>query len=429
MKNIKMIALILLSAILLLSSAACNPSDGGNDDAATGKPIAGLPDKLSDPNLKIFLWQPPEGKILEKIFKEFEKKYGGKVDYSVCPWDELNAKYVTTMAANEGPDVIWNQEGWFMHYISGDLLMPVDDYIDLNDPIFDKAVCDVFTWKEKHYLPMGKGMSTGRYVFFNQTLFEAAGAKTPLEYYEEGNWNWETFVKAGKELTADTDGDGKTDQWGWASWMMPIFTSANGGGLVEFGANASVKTTIESEKATRAMQFLKDGYSKDAFMMPDGNMMYQTAFQTGKAAMITEGEWMADTVIKQSGMKDEWDVVPFPLGPDNTEKKNPCSAATWTLAKGAKNPKGGAAFCYMYTTHMQANGNDDLKLYFTDAQIERVLAARENPITNLFEPGFGNWERLQWSFWFEIVGEESVSTVVAKYKPLLERSIRDTLNK
>ncbi len=47
---------------------------------------------------------------------------------------------------------------------------------------------------------------------YNETLFQNYGAKTPMEYYLEGNWTWETMEECFEAVTKDFDGNGKIDK-------------------------------------------------------------------------------------------------------------------------------------------------------------------------------------------------------------------------
>ena len=47
---------------------------------------------------------------------------------------------------------------------------------------------------------------------YNETMFQNYGAKTPLEYYLEGNWTWETMEDCFEAVTKDFDGNGKIDK-------------------------------------------------------------------------------------------------------------------------------------------------------------------------------------------------------------------------
>ena len=46
---------------------------------------------------------------------------------------------------------------------------------------------------------------------FNESLFESYGVKSPLDYYKEGNWTWETMEDCFESVTKDFDGNGKID--------------------------------------------------------------------------------------------------------------------------------------------------------------------------------------------------------------------------
>ena len=50
------------------------------------------------------------------------------------------------------------------------------------------------------------------WFYYNETMFQNYGAKTPLEYYKEGNWTWETMEDCFEAVTKDTDGNGKIDK-------------------------------------------------------------------------------------------------------------------------------------------------------------------------------------------------------------------------
>ena len=50
------------------------------------------------------------------------------------------------------------------------------------------------------------------WFYYNETMFEDYGAKTPLDYYKEGNWTWETMEDCFESVTKDFDGNGKIDK-------------------------------------------------------------------------------------------------------------------------------------------------------------------------------------------------------------------------
>ena len=69
--------------------------------------------------------------------------------------------------------------------------------------------------------------------YYNKTMFENYGVKTPKEYFLEGNWTWETFMRCMEDMTKDVDADGTIDTYGltgdsWGKLVNPYATDENG---------------------------------------------------------------------------------------------------------------------------------------------------------------------------------------------------------
>lgn len=83
--------------------------------------------------------------------------------------------------------------------------------------------------------------------YYNKTMFEEYGVKTPKEYYLEGNWNWETYIECMKAVTKDLDGDGKFDTYGtgtnYLSWVT--FEEAEDGSLSHLILSDTYKEAYE----------------------------------------------------------------------------------------------------------------------------------------------------------------------------------------
>lgn len=80
-----------------------------------------------------------------------------------------------------------------------------DKIFKLNN--YFKSVIDLVTYNGKLYgIPYSCSPTI---LYYNKDLFDKAGVS-----YPNNNWKWEDFKDAAKKLAKDTDGDGKTDQWG-----------------------------------------------------------------------------------------------------------------------------------------------------------------------------------------------------------------------
>ena len=51
-------------------------------------------------------------------------------------------------------------------------------------------------------------------LYYNKTMFENYGVKTPKEYYMDGEWTWDNYLKCLEAVTKDIDSDGTIDTYG-----------------------------------------------------------------------------------------------------------------------------------------------------------------------------------------------------------------------
>lgn len=409
MRRMTLMAMVLCGAVALIAPVAVLARPGV--------------EKLENPNVKVFYWFEPDADGLAAI-KYFEQTYGGKVNLTTnIPWDNLELKTLAAMAAGDPPDALFVQQQMFPRYAVKKVAQPVDPYWDPKDPLWNKAEMDMLSWEGKHY-----AFTTGSspvFIFYNKTMFEDNGLKTPLQYYKEGKWNFENFRKSAIALTQDTNKDGKPDQWGYMSWMYEVFVLANGGRFVQYTPDGKIAFAMEDPKTLAGLQFMQDGYFKDKYIAPDGNVKFSTDFVAGKVGMIAERDYIPQWYLKGK-VKFEWDVVPFPTGPNNTSGAIPGDAQGWGITNGAKNPKGAAAFIYATAKYSADNSERIQTQYYTKDQYKLIMDARKKGVPGMFN-GIGNWWNMQWSFWGEIFAGANVSSTVAKYKPQFQTEIDLTL--
>lgn len=224
----------------------------------------------------------------------------------------------------------------------------MDDYIDLNDPVWNKSVMEQMKYNGRYY-NVPKDV-VAFYIYYNKSMFENNGIKTPSEYYKEGTWNWENFKKSAIALTQDTNADGAIDQWGFNTGRNEYssFFLANGADMVEFKDDGSIELALNNPKMMNALQLIQDGVYKHKYFSPNSNLAaVRDEFQTGKVAMVAERKNTLGDNFK-ADMKYEWDIVPFPSGPDVKTSIAPAASGSWGIPTGAKNPQGAAAWLLFY---------------------------------------------------------------------------------
>lgn len=429
---------VIISVFLMLALSI--PMVGCKENAAnTGKGTYGGVDisKLASTNVSMVSHFDPgikrETTALGAAAKWWKDNTGGTIDLKVIAADIYPTKLMAMIGAGTPADIVMvDQRGWMPRLAVLNVLEPVDDYVvkaDLQD--YEQRLYDSFTWKGKHYAAYVNG-AWGYALWYNKTLFTNNGLKTPREYWDEGNWNWTTFLEVAQELTQDTNKDGKTDQWGYANWGVEVFPAANNARMTKTNDNGTVDVIWDNKEFVESAQFEADLINKYKVWSPDLGFHVQN-FKAGKVAMSAG----ANDFIKSfcEGMKDEVDNAPFPLGPnqDKNDIKYVGYSLFFGLGKGSKSLDASRAFLGKMREidkDMRVKNVVDPESNFalmTKEQIETCNYVDSKVVLN-YESGFGSWEQNRWNFWGDILFQGvPVATALEMYKPLLQKEIKDTL--
>ena len=142
------------------------------------------------------------------------------------------------------------------------------------------------------------------YMYYRPSMYEAAGIELPTTYEE--------FLTACEKLTRDTDGDGKTDVYGFGM-------RGSNGGQEPWGsfihAQGGTWETLDSAEAIQGMQDYIDLFQK-GFAPPtapnDGFSQVIDAFKSGLTAMTVHHTGSYAQMVEQFG--DDVGAFVFPAG-------------------------------------------------------------------------------------------------------------------
>ena len=150
--------------------------------------------------------------------------------------------------------------------------------------------------------------SGGSLCYYNKTAFEQAGVKSPGEYFMEGNWTWDTFEKAGQEITRDLDNDGVIDLYGSGSYFSlipdPMIRTLNDDGTL----------TSLVRNSEQFMRFLEIYYKAARETKAAGKYTNANIATTPRPAMfIGDAEWYNFEHLHQVLVNDDIiEVIPTP---------------------------------------------------------------------------------------------------------------------
>lgn len=299
---------LLLLALFLIVGCNNNGSSGSGKGNSNSKTV----------ELTMQAWgNPAELKVYQKAIDGFMKENPDiKVKLVPVASEQYDQKLMTSLQGSKGPDVFYAHEPTMPQLIEADVVQPLDDffaseesYVELSE--FPEGLFGPARQDGKTYgvAPDANPMV----IYYNKTVFKEAGLKTPQEYYDEGNWNWDTFLEVTNKIKeSGKEGLVMENWWGhWYSWIW-----SNGGRIFDEDGNLVLQ---ENEKAKEAFHFLHDlvanGNAVYAGSLPQGQGV-DAMFMSNQVGMVAGGRWFTPQ-FDQSGNLD-YDYIYFP---SNTEKK------------------------------------------------------------------------------------------------------------
>lgn len=326
MKSRLLVFVMILSLILTACGGAQAPAD-------SNEPVT----------ISMMMWgDPAELEVWNQIVSDFHQTNPNiTVKVEVSDWDSYWTKVKTMLSAGTPPDVFAMDAPLYLDYQSRGVLLNLQPYLDKNPDLLNGVypqTLDAYKTSDGMYgLPRDFQTIV---LFYNKDMFDAAGVAYPT-----ADWTYDDLRDAAKKLTRDSDGDGKTDQFGFYSdlWDMELIWSeaiwAYGGDIVSAD---HTRTLVGEPKAREAWQLFNDMMFVDK-SWPNSTTAGEYGgdpFLAGVAAMTTIGHW---AVPGYSEVSFKWDVVPMPKGPAG--QATSVNSAGFVIGKASRNPD--AAFEFL----------------------------------------------------------------------------------
>lgn len=281
-----------------------------------------------------FFATPAYLEIIQKQVKSFEEKYP-EINVKLQQVSgNYNQKILTEIAGGLAPDVFWLAE-YIPAFVEKGVLLNLNDFI-ANDTTFDKSDFYPQVFKMGQYKGNTYGIVSawsGTILYYNKNFFDRAGIKYPTK-----DWTWDDLLNAARRLTKDTNGDGRTDQFGFITdnriemWLP--FVWENGGKFLNKEGN---KCLLNSPEAVAGLQFLADLRNKYKVIPSESQIAGQQSsslFRTGRVAMQLSGRWMVQRYKDIN--RFDWDIAPIPKGKRRVTSLN---GGALVIAAQSKHPQ------------------------------------------------------------------------------------------
>lgn len=306
--------------------------------------------------------------IRKKYAQEFEDKTGVKVVLEDIPDAELFTKIPTLFAARQLGDLVfgWNAAGQLASWAFRGISAPLDDFVKSDNydlgQFYDGCITACRFEDKLHALPT-VGHPGEVNLFYNKDMFDAAGVP-----YLDDSLTFDKLVDAAVKLTKDANGDGKIDQFGYASgrswFQLMVRLRAFGGDLISEDGKT---TLIATDGSKAALQWEYDmNYKHKAAPAPteiEGDVGQM--FTNGKTLAIGSNNVANVTLYKRPiADKFKWGVQPWPVGPSG-KRGATVHVNTTHLTSQAKAPREAWEFLKLICGH--------------DAGVEKVLMGSGSP--------------------------------------------------
>jgi multiple sugar transport system substrate-binding protein len=326
--------LIAMMLILAACQAGESPGDDGDGDGGGGSP-AGSPGggEQIDASGTVILsgWQasPEEGELLQEMFDGFESEYPEvTIDYQPVSGDYAQQR-IADFSAGTPPDVFYVDSALAPDWIEEGFLLPLDDYIEqtgFDTGQFYEGYLDAFRGPDGAIYGLPKDASTLA-LFYNPDMFEEAGIDPPT--------NWDELASAAEALTTDEVA---------GICLAPdlaralAFVYQNGGSI--YNEDFS-EVTFDSAETSEALEYYMSFFENDTGRSPAqiGAGWCGEAFDTERAAMAIEGNWLIPVVEGDTG-EANWEIVELPEG---AERATLAFTVSYSIGADSENPDAGWA--------------------------------------------------------------------------------------
>lgn len=376
-----------------------------NEKTDTGQ----MSEKTGAPKELIFTSWANTGEIavLSKAvdkYNEMQDEY--KVIFQNAPGEGYEQKLITSLAGGTGPDVFYAGESTVAKVVANGTAAELTEFLKSDKSYVKPEEFSEGLWGAAKTLD-GKiyGLTVDCnpvLLYYSPKMFKELGIKDPQEYFDEGNWTWETFDDTLDKLLEN----GKK---GFIMNGDPIyvysFVYGNGGTIWDGD------TYRFDDKAKEAFKYIvdriQDGRFTYAGSLPKGQGA-DASFISGQVGYVTAGRWFTPT-FHEAGI--DFDYIPYPTR--NGEKYGPVFTATAYMCvnSNSKNLEGAMEFASFYCSKEgqaarlggignaipSITGIDDIVIESgVPEHVEHILKIREVGIANGSEqmrdgryPGFG----------------------------------------
>ena len=260
----------------------------------------------------------------------FEDVYGCSIEYVATTSDTKFDDLANRINGGSPIDMFPYEWDAVPNGVTKGMYDPLDDYVDLSDPIWDdmRDYADMYKY-DGHYYVVPYAVSDPLAITYSRTLMQEEGLKDPYELYKKGEWNWNTFLDMMKQFVSNAE-EGQ-QRYGIRGWFGQAIVQSTGDTVVKYDGS-KFSNNIMSPNIERA-ELLAEQIGK--LGLYDGTW-YSNFPEDGSTLFYGMAPWSFGGSNAKNPDGDIF-IVPFPKDPESDTYYLNMNFAANMLVKGSKN--------------------------------------------------------------------------------------------
>ena len=314
-----------------------------------------------------------DGKTLNDTGKIFE--------YLQTGWDDRYDKLATAIAGDASPDLFQFELADFPYGVIKGRYNPIDTVVDVDSPKWAsiKPILDQYKVNGRYYAAFTE-ISFYNLMYYRKTMIEEAGLDDPRELFEQGKWDWNSFLDMAR----------KWQQSGENRYVIDGFNPENDFVLstgVPMIGNDGTKliNNLKNPDVERVMTDLIGVLQSENLRYPrhelNGWSTNPKAWASGEILFFGNGgDWVWRDQLLKYAKKDGWAedevrIVPFPKDPQADKHYVFLKQDAYMWIKGSDYADGVAAW---YDCLITTSGSPEVREAGIKQNMENYNWSREN---------------------------------------------------
>jgi multiple sugar transport system substrate-binding protein len=315
-----------------------------------------------DPNAPLEVWTrstEASAKVYTRIFAEFTKQTGIKIDYKPV-FNDFDKQIQQRASAKDLPDAVVTDTGSLGVFTQQGLVPEVDrNSLAGSGDVTDRAWGNARTADGKyHAIPWS---TQAMVTLIRKDWREKLAKPVPT--------TWDELADLAKAFTTqDPDGNGKADTYGmlapattdrgYTLWWATSYLWQGGGDVLTDAGGGKYSVAVDSPDSVSSVEWLRGLFCDSKVMNPNALTLSTNdahpLFESGKAGIYMTGPYMFSRFDKNLG-KDKYEVIAAPKGPKGDTVLG--EGDDLYLMAGSPNPSGQKKLAeFMLTANVQKMG-------------------------------------------------------------------------